>query len=58
MLFIVVCLTKKFFIPQPGEDGPIDLYKDSDIEPLWLYGYLIDISNFGMWWINLLLIII
>ena len=26
-------LPKKFFIPQPGEDGPTDFYKDSDIEP-------------------------
>ena len=33
-------LPKKFFIPQPGEDGPTDFYKDSDIEPfmtLWAF---------------------
>ena len=33
-------LPKKFFIPQPGEDGPSDFYKDSDIEPfmtLWAF---------------------
>ena len=33
-------LPKKFFIPQPGEDGPTDFYKESDIEPfmtLWAF---------------------
>ena len=33
-------MPKKFFIPQPGEDGPTDFYKDSDIEPfmtLWAF---------------------
>jgi hypothetical protein len=33
-------LPKKFFIPQPGEEGPTDFYKDSDIEPfmtLWAF---------------------
>ena len=33
-------LPKKFFIPQLGEEGPTDFYKDSDIEPfmtLWAF---------------------
>ena len=33
-------LPRKFFIPQPGEEGPNDFYKDSDIEPfmtLWAF---------------------